>query len=137
MYEAQKVLRGPKLLLSDQASGAKVSHQNPMSSEVIKLSTAKKNFKKSLAVTILVPAIQDGGFKKCCMLGGQYDGSERHYFFREEKTQGSRRTAALLAVAYFSRRLISLRLSLFLFFRVANQFPQFRRGVGHVDMIDA
>ena len=28
-----------------------------------------------------VPAAPDGGFKRCCLNTGEYDGSNRHYFF--------------------------------------------------------
>jgi hypothetical protein len=40
-----------------------------------------KSFLRSLDGPTYVRAVLDGGFKKCCMRSGSYDGSRRNYFF--------------------------------------------------------
>jgi hypothetical protein len=40
-----------------------------------------KSFLRGLDEPTYVPAALDGGFKKCCMKSGVYDGSRRNYFF--------------------------------------------------------
>ena len=40
-----------------------------------------KSFLRGLDEPTYVPAALDGGFKKCCMKSGAYDGSRRNYFF--------------------------------------------------------
>jgi hypothetical protein len=41
----------------------------------------RKNSWKSLAGMTCAPAAPRGGFKRCCMGTGLYDGSNRNYFF--------------------------------------------------------
>lgn len=43
---------------------------------------AKKSLLKSSAETIRVPADLDVDFKRCCMLSGEFDGSDRNYYCR-------------------------------------------------------
>jgi hypothetical protein len=40
-----------------------------------------KTYSKSWAATISARVAQDGAFKKCCLRSGEYDGSNRNYFF--------------------------------------------------------
>ena len=42
-----------------------------------------KNSWKNWAGMTCAPAALRGGFKRCCMGTGLYDGSNRNYFFRE------------------------------------------------------
>jgi len=44
---------------------------------------ATRNFWKNSAETTSVPADRAAGFKTCCMRSGQFDGSERNYYFRK------------------------------------------------------
>jgi len=48
----------------------------------IALWAAARSFSKSLAAMTCVPVAQPVDFKNCCMGSGDYDGSERHYFFQ-------------------------------------------------------
>ena len=34
---------------------------------------------------IRVRVAPDAGFKKCCMQSGEYDGSDRHYYYRSQE----------------------------------------------------
>jgi hypothetical protein len=43
---------------------------------------AAKSCSKSLAATTYVPVARPADFKNCCMASGEYDGSDRHYFFQ-------------------------------------------------------
>jgi hypothetical protein len=46
-------------------------------------STAARSCRRSSAETILARAAPAAGFKNCCMLTGEYDGSERDDFYRD------------------------------------------------------
>ena len=41
----------------------------------------KRNFSKSSGATTYARAVPVAGFKNCCMLTGEFDGSNRHHFF--------------------------------------------------------
>ena len=43
---------------------------------------APKSSLKSLVEMTYVPAARPVDFKNCCMISGEYDGSDRHYFFQ-------------------------------------------------------
>jgi hypothetical protein len=42
---------------------------------------AGKSWSKNLVATIRALAVQVADFKRCCMQSGEFDGSDRHYFF--------------------------------------------------------
>jgi hypothetical protein len=46
------------------------------------LSAATKSFERSSVATTRAPASQVADFKNCCMLTGEFDGSDRHHFFQ-------------------------------------------------------
>jgi hypothetical protein len=43
---------------------------------------AAKSCSKSLVATTYAPVARPVDFKNCCMASGEYDGSDRHYFFQ-------------------------------------------------------
>ena len=43
---------------------------------------AMSNYKKSSAATISASAVPGADFKKCCMPGGHFDGSDRDDYFQ-------------------------------------------------------
>ncbi|WP_448950941.1 hypothetical protein [Labrys neptuniae] len=44
---------------------------------------AMSSYRKSLAATIFALAVPPDGFKKCCLKGGNFDGSDRSDYFRD------------------------------------------------------
>ena len=58
------------------------SHPKRTLSVAIKSWVGVRSFLRSLAAMIHAPVDPDADFKRCCMLSGNYDGSDRHYFFQ-------------------------------------------------------
>lgn len=77
-------LRRPRrsLLSSQLASAVADTRARPTSSAVDRSSTATKNSARSLEETIPVLAGAGSAFKRCCMLGGRYDGANRNDYFQ-------------------------------------------------------
>ena len=53
-----------------------------MSNVAIALSAAPKSSSKNSVAMIRVRADLAADFKRCCMLSGEFDGSDRHYYSR-------------------------------------------------------
>lgn len=70
-----------RVLSRSRVSEEKVSRPKRASSAVTGSCEEIRSFSKSSAATIRVRAGQGGGFKRCCMLSGEFDGSDRDYFF--------------------------------------------------------
>jgi hypothetical protein len=58
------------------------SRPKPMSSAVIESWAVAKNSLRNSVAMIRARADLAADFKRCCMLSGEFDGSDRHYFFR-------------------------------------------------------
>jgi hypothetical protein len=55
------------------------------------LSAASRSSAKSSAATTRAPACQAVDFKNCCMLSGEFDGSDRHHFFQRVTASSNNR----------------------------------------------
>ena len=54
-----------------------------------------KNSVRSSAATTHAPACQAADFKNCCMLSGEFDGSDRHHFFQRVMTSSKQIVAGV------------------------------------------
>ena len=54
------------------------------------LAATKSSVRSSVAMTH-APACLAGDFKNCCMLSGEFDGSDRHHFFQRVTTPSNNR----------------------------------------------
>jgi hypothetical protein len=76
----------PIFVSKQLANGRKAFHPKQASSAHsvdYESSTAIKNYSKNWAATISAHATPTVDFKNCCMLTGEYDGSERDDYFRD------------------------------------------------------
>src|ERR1022692_837297 len=70
-----------RVLSRSVANVGRASRQKLMSNVVIASSVDEKNSWRSSVAMTLVRADLGGDFKRCCMQSGEFDGSDRHYFF--------------------------------------------------------
>jgi hypothetical protein len=84
-HEIQTQASRPILVSKTQANVVRDFHPKQWSRKVIELLTEIKNYWKSSVAMISVHVDQPVGFKQCCMLTGEYDGSDRDHFFQGMK----------------------------------------------------
>jgi hypothetical protein len=70
-----------QLLSRSVASVERASRRKLMSNAVIASWVVGRSFQKNSVGMIRARADPAADFKRCCMLSGEFDGSDRHYFF--------------------------------------------------------
>jgi hypothetical protein len=70
-----------QLLSRSVANGERASRRKLMSNAVIASWVAGRSYWRNSAGMTRVPAALAVDFKRCCMLRGELDGSDRDYFF--------------------------------------------------------
>jgi len=78
----QKPSPRPRVLSRSVANVGKGSHRNLRSNAVLASCVGTRSSSRNSAAMIPVPVAPGADFKRCCMLGGKFDGSDRHYFFK-------------------------------------------------------
>jgi hypothetical protein len=94
VYRAQEQTPPRSRLLSRLlASVARASPPRHTSSEANESWAAARSCSRSSGATIRVPVAPAADFKRCCMLSGELDGSDRDYFFQIEDDHWARASA--------------------------------------------
>jgi hypothetical protein len=78
-----------RVLSRSQVNDAKASRPRRASSAAFVSCATGKSFSRSLVATTLARAHPAADFKNCCMLTGEFDGSDRHHFFQGVKTSSN------------------------------------------------
>jgi len=71
-----------RVLSRSQVNDARASRPRHASNAVFGSCAVTRSFSRSLVGTTRVPACPAADFKNCCMLSGEFDGSDRHHFFQ-------------------------------------------------------
>ena len=101
LYNSQPLLKGhsqsevchayqrqtprPVLVSRPRVNAGRDSLPKLESNAVIASSAGRRNSSRSSVETIRARANPAAGFKHCCMLTGNFDGSDRHHFFQKVK----------------------------------------------------
>lgn len=80
--------RRPALLLKPQASVADPIPPRRTSSAATASCAATWSWSRSSGAATCARAAPGGGFKRCCLRDGRYDGAERAYYFQAEGIEG-------------------------------------------------
>src|SRR5205823_12921817 len=74
----------------------------------VRIVHGNKNSAKSWGETTFARAVQDAGFKNCCLRSGRYDGSLRNHFFPRiiRAKRSEEHTSELQSLAYLVCRLL-------------------------------
>jgi hypothetical protein len=84
-------VRSPRhrVLSRSQVNDARASRPRRASNAVFESCAAAKSLLRSLVAMIRAHACPAVDFKNCCMLSGEFDGSDRHHFFQGVRTSSN------------------------------------------------